>query len=109
MLVLLAWCNASRRRVRPADPLKPGLDLAVIRMVTTLQMNSNMPMWMPFRPTRNDAGLPAPQERRLVTLALTTAAVLGHALVLLILDKYTSHAGPPARDVGPLTDERPRV
>jgi len=44
--VLLACCNASRKQVRPADPLKHGRDLAVIRMgmVTTSPMNSNMPM-----------------------------------------------------------------
>jgi len=44
--VLLTRCNASRKQVRPADPLQPGKDLAVIQMgmVTTSQTNSNMPM-----------------------------------------------------------------
>jgi hypothetical protein len=35
--------------------------------------------------------------------------MLTHALGLLKLDKHTSHAEPPARDVSPLTDERPTL
>jgi hypothetical protein len=43
---LRACCNASRKEVRPTDPLKPSWDLAVIQMgmVTTSQMNANIPM-----------------------------------------------------------------
>jgi hypothetical protein len=65
--VLLIGGKARPHRVRPAEPLKPGRDLAVIQVwvIAALAADELKRIGVAaFYPARHDAGRPAPQGRR---------------------------------------------
>jgi hypothetical protein len=90
--VLLVGGKALPHRVRPADPLKPGRDLAVIqvRVIAALAADELKRVGeAALCPALHDADRPAPQARRAAVAGLTSRRKCREILVVTARRRVT--------------------
>ena len=95
--VLLIGGKACPHRVRPADPLKPGRDLAVIqvRVIAALAADELKRVGVAaLSPALHDAGRPTPQARRAAVAGLTRRRERREILVITARRRVTGIARP---------------
>ena len=95
--VLFIGGKACPHRVRPADLLKPGRDLAVIqvRVIAALAADELKRVGVAvICPARHDAGRPAPQARRAAVARLTSRRECREILVVTARRRITGIVRP---------------